>query len=98
MEASFDAAKVLDELLGDKVIGPRANVFMAVPTIYVKLIEEAKRRGLSECDFSYLRLMVSGSAAMPRPIVRDRHDILVSIAVTKFPKFKSNNSNFYSLL
>ena len=73
MEASFDAAKVLDELLGDKVIGPRANVFMAVPTIYVKLIEEAKRRGLSECDFSHLRLMVSGSAAMPRPIDRDRH-------------------------
>ena len=55
MEEQFNAAKVLDELLGVKVNGPRANVFMAVPTIYVKLIEEAKRRNLSNCDFSYLR-------------------------------------------
>ena len=68
MEEQFNATKVLDELLGVKVNGPRANVFMAVPTIYVKLIEEAKRQNLTKCDFSYLRLMVSGSAAMPRPI------------------------------
>lgn len=68
MESTFNATRVLDELLGIKVNGPQANVFMAVPTIYVKLLEEAKRRNLTKGDFSALRLMVSGSAAMPRPV------------------------------
>jgi len=70
MESTFNAACVLDELLGINVNGPKTNVFMAVPTIYVKLLEEAKRRNLTKGDFETLRLMVSGSAAMPRPVAK----------------------------
>ena len=78
----------MDELLG---LGsePLPNVFMAVPTIYVNLIDEIQNRNLekvrvfhrfpalfdksgenilNEVNFDHIRLMVSGSAAMPRPI------------------------------
>jgi malonyl-CoA/methylmalonyl-CoA synthetase len=61
----FDANSVWDCIAGGSV-----TVFMAVPTIYVKLIaawEKAspeRRAGLSQ-GCSRLRLMVSGSAALP---------------------------------
>jgi len=63
--ASFDAAKVMDRLSAGDI-----NLFMAVPTIYYKLIDHWKE--LSEeqqaavySALSRFRLMVSGSAALP---------------------------------
>ncbi|MFM7398900.1 MAG: acyl-CoA synthetase [Verrucomicrobiota bacterium] len=64
----FDAAAVLG-----RVRAGAYTVFMAVPTVYVKLIEaleaadEAGRR--AACDaFRRMRLMVSGSAALPTTV------------------------------
>lgn len=61
----FDAKQVFEIFLQRKV-----NVFMAVPTIYFKLIAEFESRSdlekteLHEC-MKRFRLMVSGSAALP---------------------------------
>ena len=46
-QASFNKTKILDELLG---LGsePLPNVFMAVPTIYVNLIDEIQNRNLDK--------------------------------------------------
>lgn len=67
MKPSFNKSEILNELLG---LGshPSPNVFMAVPTIYVNLIDEIQNRNLDKVNFDHIRLMVSGSAAMPRPI------------------------------
>jgi malonyl-CoA/methylmalonyl-CoA synthetase len=61
----FDAATILDRVRADAY-----TVFMAVPTIYVKLIQAIE--ALSPADreavvggFARMRLMVSGSAALP---------------------------------
>lgn len=66
--ARFDAAAVLG-----RVRAGAYTVFMAVPTVYVKLIEaleaadEDGRR--TACDaFRRMRLMVSGSAALPTTV------------------------------
>lgn len=65
--AKFDAGKILG-----RVAAGAYTLFMAVPTIYVKLIEtleagaddsEPVRRG-----FAAMRLMVSGSAALPASV------------------------------
>lgn len=61
----FDAKQVFELFLEGKI-----NVFMAVPTIYFKLISEFESRSesgkaqLHEC-LKRFRLMVSGSAALP---------------------------------
>ncbi|MEX2281811.1 MAG: acyl-CoA synthetase [Gemmatimonadota bacterium] len=65
MPHSFDALRVWDRLLAGGL-----TLFMAVPTIYVKLIAaydsapEGLQRQMREC-LRPLRLMVSGSAALP---------------------------------
>ena len=65
MPSNFDAARVWDRFLEGGL-----TLFMAVPTIYVKLIaafEAAtleRQRGMSDCCNQF-RLMVSGSAALP---------------------------------
>ncbi|MBC6368002.1 acyl-CoA synthetase [Algoriphagus sp. AK58] len=61
----FDAKQVFDLFLEGKI-----NVFMAVPTIYFKLISEFESRSESERNelhesMKRFRLMVSGSAALP---------------------------------
>ncbi|NIP82863.1 MAG: long-chain fatty acid--CoA ligase, partial [Gemmatimonadetes bacterium] len=61
----FDLSTILDRV-GEKAY----TVFMAVPTIYVKLIralEEAapEDRARWTDGFAAMRLMVSGSAALP---------------------------------
>ncbi|MAT70443.1 MAG: long-chain fatty acid--CoA ligase [Planctomycetaceae bacterium] len=64
----FDAAGVLQ-----RVAAGAYSVFMAVPTIYVKLIDavetlpESQRAAVCE-GFRGMRLMVSGSAALPATI------------------------------
>ena len=50
---------------------PYPNIFMAVPTVYVKLIEELKNQSIQNINLDHMRLMVSGSAAMPRPIAKE---------------------------
>ena len=66
--ARFDA-----EGLCHKVANDRYSVFMAVPTIYVKLITYLKTLDEAKCDrvtegFANMRLNVSGSAACPVPL------------------------------
>ena len=61
----FDIPRITDE-----IIAGTFNVFMAVPTIYVKLIQYfdsvEQKRVKKICDgFSSMRLMISGSAACP---------------------------------
>ena len=65
---SFDAPAILE-----RVAAKDYSVFMAVPTIYVKLIqllEEANERDLIRFaeGFAQMRLMVSGSAALPASV------------------------------
>jgi malonyl-CoA/methylmalonyl-CoA synthetase len=61
----FDAEEVFELFLKEEI-----NVFMAVPTIYFKLIQvfdsfpDTKRIQITEA-FNQVRLMVSGSAALP---------------------------------
>ncbi len=61
----FDADKVFDIFLGGQV-----NLFMAVPTIYYKLIgqydqyDEDRQQAITDALHNF-RLMVSGSAALP---------------------------------
>jgi len=74
MLPKFQPDKVWDLLTCNK---PRPSLFMAVPTVYSKLIqhhdetnvnEQEKKRIKSQCG--NLRLMVSGSAALPEPIMK----------------------------
>ena len=62
----WNAEKVWQKLFSGEV-----NVFMAVPTIYYKLIkfwkENLNQKTLVE-ELTHLRLMVSGSAALPVPV------------------------------
>ncbi len=62
----------LDTVLG-RVADHAYTVFMAVPTIYVKVIEVLEAMPSSECDpivqgFANMRLMISGSAALPASV------------------------------
>ena len=65
---SFDATAILE-----RVADKEYSVFMAVPTIYVKLIarleatDEADRARYTD-GFAHMRLMVSGSAALPASV------------------------------
>ena len=66
---AFDARKVRDRIAGGDL-----TLFMAVPTIYVKLIDawekasQAEREQMSR-GCRKMRLMVSGSAALPVPVL-----------------------------
>ncbi len=65
----FDAEEVWERLAAG-----RLTLFMAVPTIYVHLIRaweamEAPRRRRLSAAVARLRLMVSGSAALPVPVL-----------------------------
>ena len=65
---SFDAAAILE-----RVADKEYSLFMGVPTIYVKLIrileanDEADRARYTD-GFAHMRLMVSGSAALPASV------------------------------
>ena len=77
MEPKFDADKVWASLLDN----PDVNVYMAVPTIYVKLIQkhesfnDKKKDLIKQKLMEKMRLMVSGSAALPTPILHKWHSI-----------------------
>eukprot|EP01114_Cavostelium_apophysatum_P015595 TRINITY_DN4281_c1_g1_i2.p1 TRINITY_DN4281_c1_g1~~TRINITY_DN4281_c1_g1_i2.p1 ORF type:complete len:564 (+),score=122.52 TRINITY_DN4281_c1_g1_i2:17-1708(+) len=73
----FDARAVWDRFINDKEL----TLFMAVPTVYAKLIhhyehdmsDEERRKGTEGCK--RLRLMVSGSAALPESIMSKWREI-----------------------
>ena len=75
METSFDARRVWTRLASGEI-----TLFMAVPTIYAKLLEEYRqaseetRRAWAQ-GAARLRLMVSGSAALPARLWRDWREI-----------------------
>jgi malonyl-CoA/methylmalonyl-CoA synthetase len=63
---SFDARSVLERVARE----PAVSVFMAVPTIYAKLLAEAANlpadaEAKARAGFARMRLIVSGSAALP---------------------------------
>ena len=69
--ARFDAERVCE-----KVAASRYSVFMAVPTIYVKLIAylktlEAVEQNQITQGFAAMRLNISGSAACPVPLFEE---------------------------
>ncbi|CAL4080716.1 unnamed protein product, partial [Meganyctiphanes norvegica] len=85
MHSSFNATNVWSSLLSlGTSIEDRINIFMAVPTIYVKLIEEYNNKLIqketmeeyvkSVCQ-NNIRLMVCGSAALPLPVLEKWKEI-----------------------
>ncbi|XP_063468638.1 malonate--CoA ligase ACSF3, mitochondrial isoform X4 [Symphalangus syndactylus] len=75
MMPEFSAQQVWEKFLSSET--PRINVFMAVPTIYTKLMEYYDRHFTQPHARDFLRavckenirLMVSGSAALPLPVL-----------------------------
>ncbi len=55
----FTAGEALDSLVKDDI-----TLFMGVPTMYVRLIQEADKRGLASVQLPHMRLFVSGSAPL----------------------------------
>ncbi|EGG15968.1 hypothetical protein DFA_09639 [Cavenderia fasciculata] len=108
MMPKFSAKAVIDRFVQDKNGAPSRyqvpplSVFMAVPTIYAKLIKYIE----TECDndenrqeikeaFQKLRLMVSGSSALPVPVMKkwkelSGHDLLERYGMTEIGMALSN--------
>ncbi len=89
----FDAACALDELLRGQV-----RLFMGVPTMYVRLIEETVKRGLARVELPRMRLFVSGSAPLSVETFQDfervfGHQILERYGMTETAM---NLSNLYA--
>ncbi|CAF3386864.1 unnamed protein product [Rotaria sp. Silwood1] len=69
MMNKFDVEQTWDHLLNDR--NPAINVFSAVPTIYIKLIEHIKNSSIKDvkklCS-NHIRLFLSGSSALPESV------------------------------
>ena len=80
----FDATRIWDRIRSDEL-----TLFMAVPTIYVKLIrawedaDTSDREALSRAA-GELRLMVSGSAALPVPVLDRWREITGQILLERY--------------
>ncbi|MDE3092112.1 MAG: AMP-binding protein, partial [Chloroflexota bacterium] len=59
LHRAFKLDRALDALLNENV-----TLFMGVPTMYVRLIEEATKRGITRVQLPEMRLFVSGSAPL----------------------------------
>ncbi len=59
LQRAFRADRALDALMNENV-----TLFMGVPTMYVRLIEEAAKRGMNRVQLPQMRLFVSGSAPL----------------------------------
>lgn len=100
MMGSFNAKKVWEILAAEPHL---INVFMAVPTIYAKLLEYFSAAGLNkeettEALSSNIRLMVSGSAALPVPVLEQwrevsGHTLLERYGMTEIGMALSNSLN-----
>ncbi|XP_071957423.1 malonate--CoA ligase ACSF3, mitochondrial-like [Antedon mediterranea] len=107
MLSEFNADKVWSYLLGETE--SKINVFMAVPTIYAKLLQAYNSKfgsvvGGRTTEFikatlqNNIRLMVSGSAALPQPIMEQwekvtGHRLLERYGMTEFGMALSNPLN-----
>lgn len=80
----FDAATILDQ-----VVRGTYSVFMAVPTIYVKIIQymetldDAERQKISD-GFKAMRLNISGSAACPVKLFNQWKDLTGQILLERY--------------
>ena len=80
----FDAERVWERILAGGL-----TLFMAVPTIYVRLIaaweaaDDERRRQLSAAA-RRLRLMVSGSAALPVPVLERWREITGQVLLERY--------------
>ncbi len=84
MFARFDAEKIWDAILSGRV-----SVFMAVPTIYNRLITawegaSPQRREALSAACRGLRLMVSGSAALPVPVLKRWREISGHVLLERY--------------
>ncbi|MCL4135913.1 UNVERIFIED_CONTAM: hypothetical protein GTU68_057233 [Idotea baltica] len=80
MEPHFSASSVWSKLLNlNPEVSSRVNLLMAVPTIYAKLIDEyetsfvndnRRREFVKKVCVENVRLMVSGSAPLPEPLLQ----------------------------
>ncbi|XP_023222187.1 acyl-CoA synthetase family member 3, mitochondrial-like isoform X1 [Centruroides sculpturatus] len=87
MLPKFDPIDVWNELLNISDEKPQVNCYMAVPTMYVKLIEAYNQQFYGKMTSSVtpeyvkaiclqkIRLMASGSAAMPQPVMERWEEI-----------------------
>ncbi|RXG67395.1 Acyl-CoA synthetase family member 3, mitochondrial [Armadillidium vulgare] len=85
MEPHFKASSIWSKFLNlETEISSRVNLFMAVPTIYVKLIEEYEnnlasilhqREFVKKVCSDNIRLMISGSAPLPLPVLEKWREI-----------------------
>lgn len=90
MLPDFSAQKVWEQLICSK--SPMVNVFMAVPTIYSKLIEYYDQHFTQPQvqDFiravckERIRLMVSGSAALPQPVLERWAEITDHVLLERY--------------
>ncbi|XP_076825617.1 malonate--CoA ligase ACSF3, mitochondrial-like [Clavelina lepadiformis] len=91
MEPQFNPKEIWDYFLHNK--DAAINVFMAVPTIYAKLIEYFESNKMCEEEAKSkcqdIRLMVSGSASLPTPILErwrniTGHTLLERYGMTEF--------------
>ncbi|EGC28424.1 hypothetical protein DICPUDRAFT_93333 [Dictyostelium purpureum] len=105
MMPKFDSKQVIDRLLESGVttdLEQPISLFMAVPTIYSKLIKYVeenvkteKERQDIEKAFQRLRLMVSGSSALPETVKNDfmeisGHNLLERYGMTEIGMCLSN--------
>ncbi|XP_038067756.1 malonate--CoA ligase ACSF3, mitochondrial-like isoform X2 [Patiria miniata] len=101
MMPQFDVDRVWDRLLDDSE--PRINLFMGVPTMYVKLIDgfESRFKGQKVRAFikakmrNRIRLMISGSSALPQPVLKHweaitGHRLLERYGMTELGMVMSN--------
>ncbi|NDD91269.1 long-chain fatty acid--CoA ligase [bacterium] len=84
----FDAQVIWDRFMSGRE-GTLPSVFMAVPTIYTKLIEayeqsSAERQALLSSSANCLRLMVSGSAALPVPVFKKWSEITGHLLLERY--------------
>lgn len=82
--SKFDIPKICSEVVADTY-----NVFMAVPTIYVKLIQYFNTIEASEvekiCDgFSKMRLNISGSAACPVKLFNQWNELTGQVLLERY--------------
>lgn len=93
MRNKFEPSEVWNHLLHNVPDAPDISVFMAVPTIYMKLLQhfdkvlkDKQEEILESCK--RIRLMVSGSASLPAPVFHrwkrlTSHDLLERYGMTE---------------
>eukprot|EP01132_Coremiostelium_polycephalum_P005571 gene5571-6937_t len=107
MMPKFDAKLVVDRIIksASQLKSNRISLFMAVPTIYSKLIKYIEDERTSDSDkleiyrsFQTLRLMVSGSSALPESVMKrweeiSGHRLLERYGMTEIGMCLSNPLN-----